>query len=105
MEAQRYPVDVGENIGSRFLLLYMVLGMQHCLGGPGATMFGQEEDEPLTKSNTIFRTLQRWVEARKTPATITATKFVHDERSQGLEITRPLCPYPLVPKYVKGDRR
>jgi feruloyl esterase len=70
--------------------LFMVPGMYHCAGGPGPNVF-----DPLTP-------LVTWVEQGVAPETITATKFVNDTPSSGVQMTRPLCVFPKVAKY-KGS--
>jgi feruloyl esterase len=63
-----------------FYRLYMVPGMQHCSGGPGATAFDMTEP------------LDRWVTQNQAPETIVASK-------QNPPRTHPLCPYPEQAKY------
>ncbi|HZU33209.1 MAG TPA: TonB family protein [Candidatus Angelobacter sp.] len=85
-----------------FMRLYMVPGMQHCTGGPGATSFGQfvPAGDP---QHDISMALEQWVEKGLAPEKIIATKFINDqERSEGIKMTRPLCPYPTAAKY-KGS--
>jgi hypothetical protein len=75
--------------------LYMVPGMLHCGGGPGATNFGQDGDEPRGDAqHDVFSALEQWVEAGKAPAALTA---------KGATMTRPLCAYPAEAKYMGGD--
>jgi feruloyl esterase len=67
--------------------LFMVPGMGHCSGGPGATSF-----DTLTS-------LDNWVETNQAPPTLTATS------TSTPAFTRPLCPYPQVAEYKgAGDR-
>nr|WP_246302098.1 tannase/feruloyl esterase family alpha/beta hydrolase [Granulicella arctica] len=83
--------------------LYMVPGMQHCDGGPGATSFGQfgehasqGADDP---QHNISLSLELWVEKGIAPDVITAS---HDEgtpTTPKITMTRPLCPYPKFAKY------
>lgn len=71
-----------------FLRLFMVPGMQHCAGGPGATTF-----DGVTA-------LERWVEDGEAPERILAEKIVDGS----VEMTRPLCAYPKKAVYRgKGD--
>ncbi|HEY3908730.1 MAG TPA: tannase/feruloyl esterase family alpha/beta hydrolase [Stellaceae bacterium] len=67
--------------------LFMVPGMYHCSGGPGANTF-----DTLTA-------LDNWVEQGTAPDQIVATHYNNNVQSQGVAFTRPLCPYPQVPKY------
>jgi feruloyl esterase len=67
---------------SDYLRLFMAPGMGHCGSGPGPNSFD------------IFNPLFDWVENGVAPERIIATKFVNDDPNQGVEMTRPLCPYP-----------
>jgi feruloyl esterase len=67
-----------------FFRLFMVPGMGHCSGGPGATSFDS------------LAALRSWVEEGVAPARIIGTN-----PTSGL--TRPFCPYPAVTTYRGGD--
>ncbi len=72
--------------------LFMVPGMSHCLGGPGATIF-----DPLTA-------LDQWRQKGTAPQSIVATKYDNDLLAYlGLPAkpvrTRPLCPFPKVARW------
>jgi hypothetical protein len=87
-----------------FFRLFMVPGMGHCSGGPGANSFGQlapYTPRPLQDDakHNIVKTLEAWVEKGQAPEKITATKYVNDKPEQGVAFTRPLCPYPQIPVY------
>ncbi|HEU5342192.1 tannase/feruloyl esterase family alpha/beta hydrolase [Edaphobacter sp.] len=87
-----YYNDVEKTVGVKetgsFLRLFMVPGMQHCGGGPGATTF-----DGLTA-------LERWVEDGVAPERILAAKIVDG----AVEETRPLCAYPKQAVYAgKGN--
>lgn len=88
---------MGDARADEFLRLYMVPGMEHCAGGPGAAAFGQL-GIPTTGGPKygVFDALTGWVE-KATPAnTVIATKYTPDNK---VALTRPLCPYPAVAKY------
>jgi len=73
--------------------LFMVPGMQHCIGtGPGPNVF-----DPLTS-------LVDWVETNVRPRTLVAAHFQDNDPSTGV-ITRtmPLCPYPETAHFKGGD--
>lgn len=93
---------LGSSKTADFMRLYMVPGMQHCAGGPGANSFGQYG--PLSDpQHDVRAALEQWVEKGVPPDKIIATKFVNDsDHSQGVKMTRPLCPYPLSARY-KGS--
>jgi feruloyl esterase len=66
-----------------FYRLFMVPGMGHCSGGPGATSFD------------MLQPLEQWVEQQRAPAKIIASRM-----NEGLvSRTRPLCPYPQEAHY------
>jgi feruloyl esterase len=52
----------------------------------------------------IFSALEYWVEKGTAPAQIIAKKYVDDNSSKGVAMSRPLCPYPQLAKYKgQGD--
>ena len=95
---------VGSSSAEQSLRLYMVPGMQHCGGGPGATSFGQDEDSPRgDPQHDMYAALVQWVENGSAPSTIIATKYQSTEDGpKTVEMTRPLCPYPQTVSY-KGS--
>ena len=77
----------GGNHGLRdtreFYRLFMVPGMQHCNGGPGATRFDMTD------------ALEGWVEQGTAPERVIATRAVAGTAGTvTTEFTRPLCPHP-----------
>jgi len=72
----------GGNHGLRdtreFYRLFMVPGMQHCQGGPGATTFSMVEP------------LEQWVEHGIAPEQVVASHMTNGTAA----FTRPLCAYP-----------
>jgi feruloyl esterase len=66
-----------------FLKLFMVPGMYHCGGGPGATTFD------------TLGALDRWVSSGNAPDRLLAT---HQENGTAV-FSRPLCPYPQTPRW------
>ncbi|HTD56029.1 MAG TPA: tannase/feruloyl esterase family alpha/beta hydrolase [Silvibacterium sp.] len=105
---------VGAKARDQSMRLYMVPGMQHCAGGPGATSFGQDQaDVPHDAQHDIFTALVDWVEKGNAPSTLIAAHFseqnaVSDPTATAgkkPEMTRPLCSYPQEAKYSgKGDK-
>jgi hypothetical protein len=79
-----------------FMKLFMVPGLQHCFMGPGPNSFGQVSSGPQGDADhDILSAVERWVENGVAPAKIIATKYENDlDPSQGVKMTRPLCPYP-----------
>ncbi|MBV8629430.1 MAG: tannase/feruloyl esterase family alpha/beta hydrolase [Silvibacterium sp.] len=104
----------GAQATDQSMRLYLVPGMQHCAGGPGATSFGQDQaDVPHDAQHDIFAALVDWVENGHAPSTLIASKIPQDAASDppppgGIkpEMTRPLCPWPKEAKYSgKGDEK
>ena len=61
----------------------MVPGMAHCAGGDGTASFD------------MVKALEQWVEERRPPLRIIASRLENDKVVR----TRPLCPYPQVARY------
>ena len=66
-----------------FFRLFMVPGMGHCRGGPGADRFD------------ALSALERWVEQGEAPEQIIASKIVNGE----IVRTQPLCAFPKLAKW------
>ncbi len=82
-----------------FTRLFMVPGMGHCNGGPGATSFSFAMN--TDGDHDAVLAIQDWVEKGKAPEKIVATRFNKDRT---VAMTRPLCSYPKAPMYSgKGD--
>lgn len=76
----------------RFFRLFLVPGMGHCSGGPGATNFGNggAPSPVVNATRDILMALDNWVENNVAPDQIVATRVVGGNAVR----TRPLCPYP-----------
>jgi tannase/feruloyl esterase len=77
-----------------FYRLFLVPGMSHCAGGIGATSFGNGIGAPRDPAHDVVSALEQWVEKGAAPDQIIATGFVGGDPSKGVEMTRPLCPFP-----------
>jgi Tannase and feruloyl esterase len=89
-----------------FYRMFLVPGMTHCLGGPGANAFGNLVDgpNPSSPSDDLLSALDQWVELGVAPDEIIATKYVNDNPANGVAFQRPLCPYPQHAEYSgSGD--
>jgi hypothetical protein len=89
-----------------FARLYMVPGMEHCLGGPGAGAFGQFGIESAKEPKYgLFDSLQNWVEKGSPDETVIATKYNSGaDGKPEVDFTRPLCAWPKVARYSgSGD--
>jgi feruloyl esterase len=84
---------LGEPFGStqEFYRLFMVPGMNHCKGGPGANVFD------------MLTPLDQWVEDGIAPDRIIATHYVDNDPAQGVAFTRPLCSYPREAVFLGGN--
>jgi feruloyl esterase len=91
---------MGAQEAEEFVRLYMVPGMQHCTGGPGPNSFGQLGTTTAKgPEHGIYAALEQWVEQGTAPDNIIATKYVGDNSTRGVQMTRPLCRYPQIAKY------
>jgi hypothetical protein len=98
---QSVVAKMGQGNLDSFARLYMVPGMQHCGGGPGADAFGEVMGAmPDDARHNINTALQAWVEKGTVPSEIVAAKYA--QVSQTPNMTRPLCPYPQSAQY-KGS--
>lgn len=95
---------MGRESTDSFTRLFMAPGMQHCGGGPGPNIFGENPGDPTDDpDHNIYTALEQWVEKGAAPSRIIATKYADGGNpSKGVQMTRPLCPYPQVAKY-KGS--
>jgi hypothetical protein len=84
-----------------FARLFMVPGMNHCAGGPGANVINGAGSlgGPQDPDHDVVMALDRWVTHGIAPEKIIATKFINDRPANGVAFTRPLCPYPEVARY------
>ena len=78
--------------------LYVVPGMSHCSGGDGAYAINW------------LAAMENWVEQGKAPTALPGTHLVPPQANAGgapaagNEFTRPICPYPEIPRYIgSGD--
>lgn len=76
----------------RSVRLFMVPGMYHCRGGPGADAFGGSGDATASgrPDSDILWALIDWVEQGRVPRRLTATRW---EKEKPV-FTRVLCPFP-----------
>jgi feruloyl esterase len=79
----KYVVDADHRGADDFIRLFMLPGVGHCGGGPGADQF-----DGLTA-------LERWVERGEAPSRIVASHL----NGGVVDKTRPLCPYPEEARY------
>ena len=84
-----------------FYRVFMAPGMAHCYGGPGPNSFGNgTNDGPVIDAkHDLLKALEVWVERGVAPDKIIATKYSNDDRTKGIAMQRPLCPYPEIARY------
>lgn len=106
-EGNNDPADqasdaAGIKAAHSFFRLFMAPGMGHCETGPGPNVFGGADNPggPADPQHNVLLALQRWVEKGIAPTRIIATKYVNDTPSQGVQMTRPLCVFPKIARYV-----
>jgi feruloyl esterase len=90
LSSVNYYTAVGEHLRgdpSGFYRLFMVPGMQHCVGGPGPDHFD------------ALAALEQWVEHDKAPDRIVTAHIEGGVPTR----TRPLCPYPQVAHWDGKD--
>ncbi len=85
--------------------LYVAPGVNHCVGGAGPSWFGQLGTKTAKGSeHGLYDALETWVEKGDAPGDIVASKYENDNPKGKVQMTRPLCAYPQVPKYSgSGD--
>lgn len=86
---------MGREAADSFVRLYMVPGLQHCFGGPGAHYCGGLSAATGDAERDFSAALERWVEDGVAPGTMIAVKPADESNpAAGASQTRPLCPYP-----------
>lgn len=81
--------------------------MGHCGGGPGPSSIGAAgqgvfpptdmmQSSKFDSKHDMVLALIEWTENGRAPDHMIAAKFKNDQRAQGLQFQRKLCPWPLV---------
>ena len=81
----------------RFFRVFLVPGMYHCAGGPGANVFNgvSNQGNPTDPDHDILSALDLWVTSNQAPDQIIAS----NQTNGSVNFTRPLCPYPQNARY------
>lgn len=93
---------IGPNKADQMLRLFMVPGVQHCLGGPGLNAFGQfsAPPQPPDPSTNLAAALEHWVEAGIAPdsfiATHSSNQIETEPRAATPENSELVCAYPKI---------
>ena len=98
-----YYASVGLQMGTvqreNFFRLFMVPGMGHCGGGPGANVVFRSEQAtavPLSPDRDLLTALEHWVEHGRAPSNFVASRL---NKEGAIERTRLVCAYPNTAKY------
>jgi hypothetical protein len=91
----------------QFMRLFVVPGMAHCAGGPGPNAFGNlfsgavlaAEPPVVDTAHDAMVALQAWVEGGTPPDSLVATMDSLVLVGGTVVAQRPVCAYPLFPKY------
>jgi feruloyl esterase len=78
--------------------MFVAPGVGHCGGGPGPNRFGQGGGNGDAEHDAVVAMYQ-WVEKGKAPSQLIGTKYVDNDRNKAVQLTRPLCMYPMMAKY------
>jgi feruloyl esterase len=98
---QKIVAKLGQAKTDAFLKFYMLPGIYHCAGGPGAGNFGAAG--PATAPDAehdITIALDQWVREKKAPTSFIGTHI--DAQTKMADRTRPICAWPQMAKY-KGS--
>jgi feruloyl esterase len=98
-----------------FARLYMVPGMDHCAGGPGATNVSTATRDSVPPvrdaAHDMTLAIEAWVEDGRAPQELIATRYAAtaDDRTppaqRPIAFQRPLCVWPKQPVYRGGDTK
>jgi feruloyl esterase len=89
---------MGENATDAFVRLYMLPGVQHCGGGPGADDIGSTGASTSSDpGHNVRLALEAWVEKGTAPKSFIATKS--EDEGHSTSMTRLVCSYPEASKY------
>ncbi|KAI5364568.1 Putative tannase/feruloyl esterase, alpha/Beta hydrolase [Septoria linicola] len=85
-----------------FYRFFRISGMGHCSGGDGAWQIGQESGGESDAEHNVLRRMVEWVEkgAEAAPESVIGTKYVNDEKKDGIEFERRHCKWPKRNRYV-----
>ena len=98
---QQIVAKLGHAKTDEFLKFYMLPGIYHCAGGPGAGNFGAAGPASAPDAqHDIVTALDQWVSAKRAPTVFIGTHI--NEQTKMADRTRRICPYPQVAKY-KGS--
>lgn len=106
-----YFESVGRKMGAserdKLLKMFLVPGMQHCVGGPGPSIMGGlgAAMQPADPNTDLSAALEAWVEQGKAPESVRVIKpkklalAFENPRAAGVERSGLLCAYPKRAKW------
>jgi len=110
-----YVNSVAKTMGaeqtSSFLRLFLIPGMQHCVGGPGPTNFGQfgltANPAFNDSAHNLTVALEQWVEKGTAPEQVIGRGNTDPSGAgKGDAFTQPICAWPKAAIYSgSGDRK
>lgn len=118
-EAINYYRAVEDHVGGlaatqAFARLFMIPGMDHCAGGPGATNFStatRDSSPPVRDpEHDMTLALYAWVEKARAPQSLIATRYASEGEDtppakRTIEFQRPICAWPQQAEYRGGDTK
>ncbi|KAF8671801.1 tannase family [Rhizoctonia solani] len=104
-----------EDLSDRYRL-FMLPGLGHCFGGPGATSFGGTGQRSTSQGGSgqslmftpqydMILATMNWVEKGVAPKSLIGVKYNNDNSAQGAAFTRLFCPYPQARSYLYHGRQ
>jgi Tannase and feruloyl esterase len=96
---------MGPDAADSFVRLYMVPGLHHCFGGPGAFYCGGLTVPLGDVEHDLSAAVERWVEEGVAPGTVIASKPRQPfNPAAGASEVRPLCPHPQTAVFKGAGR-
>ena len=92
-------IKMGSKDADSFVRLFMVPGMEHCAGGEGVSVFGQNGIPRADADHDVDAAIERWVEQGVAPEIIIAGKPKSAAVQMQFSRTRPLCAWPKTAHY------
>lgn len=103
--ASQQKLGNDESKTQAFMRAFLVPGLYHCSGGPGAIGFGTGQPGASDDAqHDVVKAIQHWSEDGVAPERIVAAKYTDNSPAKGIAFQRPLCPWPLAARYKgQGD--
>ncbi|WP_174365137.1 tannase/feruloyl esterase family alpha/beta hydrolase, partial [uncultured Caballeronia sp.] len=79
-----------------FYRLFMLPGIGHCGTGIGPDNIGEENYTAVSPDpeHDVVSALEAWVERGSKPKKLIASQYVNNDPTQGIQMQRPICPFP-----------